>query len=87
MDATVWFQASDDAGGDFSPGDIVLTPRSDVVQVAEVGGDGDLAVRAEVAPTLLPGLPEGGSGVQQVADEELLRAVRGVITAERERGG
>lgn len=85
--ATLWLKSSEDATGEVAEGDIVLTPQGDLVQVAEVSADGSLDVRAEVAPSLLPHLPEGSQGLQPVDDEALLTAARGVIAAERERGG
>lgn len=86
MEAAVWLQA-DDGPGEAQQGDVVLTPAGSVVRVAEVDAEGALNVRAEVAPQLLPGLPQPGSSAQRIEDEALLRAVRGVISAERERGG
>ena len=85
--ATLWLKSSEDATGDVAEGDIVLTPTGDVVQVAEVTASGDLDLCAEVAPSLLPHLPEGSQGLQPVDDEQLLTAARGIISAERERGG
>ena len=86
MEANVWLQG-DGTPGEAQQGDIVLTPVGDLVQVAEVGADGALQVHDEVATSLLPGLPDAGAQPQQISDEALLRAVRGVVTAERERGG
>lgn len=86
MEANVWLQA-DETPGDAQQGDIVLKPVGDLVQVAEVDADGALQVHDEVATSLLPGLPEAGAQPQRISDEALLRAVRGVVTAERERGG
>ncbi len=86
MEATVWLQP-DDSAVQAQQGDVILTPAGSVVRVAEVDAEGTLNVRAEVAPELLPGLPEAAAGGQRIDDEALLRVVRGVITAERERGG
>lgn len=86
MEATVWLQA-DDSAGEAQQGDVVLVPAGSVVRVAEVDAEGSLNVRAEVAPELLPDLPAAGAGPQRIDDEVLLRAIRGVLTAERERGG
>lgn len=86
MEAAVWLQP-DDSVGEARQGDVVLTPAGSVVRVAEVDAQGALNVRAEVAPQLLPGLPQVGSSAERIEDEALLRAVRGVMAAERERGG
>lgn len=86
MESSVWLQP-EDSPGQASQGDVVLTPAGSVVRVAEVDARGALQVRAEVAPELLPGLPAAGDGPQRIEDEALLRAIRGVLTAERERGG
>lgn len=86
MEATVWLQ-SEGTPADAQEGDIVLKPTGDLVQVAEVDAEGALQVHGEVATSLLPGLPESGAQPQRISDEALLRAVRGVVTAERERGG
>ena len=85
--STLWLKSSEDATGEVAEGDIVLTPRDDVVQIDEVDSSGNLETCAEVAPSLLPHLPEGTQGLQPVDDEALLTAVRGIIAAERERGG
>lgn len=85
MAATVWVQP-EDGPGEAQPGDVVLTPAGSVVRVAEVDARGALTVRAEVARGLLPALPDA-PGPQRIDDEALLRAVRGVIAAARERGG
>lgn len=86
MEPGVWLQP-DGSAGQAQQGDVVLTPAGAVVRVAEVDAEGALNVRAEVAPQLLPGLPEPSGAGQRIDDEALLRAVRGVISAERERGG
>lgn len=86
MGANVWLQ-SGDAAVEAGAGDVVLTPAGSVIKVAEVDAQGALNVRAEVDPRLLPGLPETAAEPQRVEDEALLRAVTGVLSAERERGG
>ena len=84
MDNSVWLQGQDMVAGG-SDGDVVLIPEGDMVRIAEVS-DGELTDCAEVAASLLPGLPSSTGDAQQITDEDLLRAVSGVITAERDRG-
>ena len=86
MDTTVWVQG-DEGRTNAASGDVVVIPAGDVVKVGDVLDDGTLAWRAEVAPDLLPGLPSAGAGPRRVEDAELLRAIHGVLTAERNRGG
>ena len=86
MDTTVWVQ-DDEERTNAASGDVVVVPTGDVVKVGNVLEDGTLAWRAEVAPDLLPGLPTASAGPQRVEDAELLRAIDGVLAAERNRGG
>jgi len=72
--------------GHAGQGDVVLVPAGNVVRVGEVLADGTTAWRAEVSPELLPGLPQTDEP-REIDDEQTLRAVRGVLSAERERGG
>lgn len=86
MDSTVWVQG-DEQRTNAASGDVVVVPAGDVVKVGDVLDDGSLAWRAEVAPDLLPGLPSASEEPQRLEDEGLLRAIDGVLTAERNRGG
>ena len=86
MDVTVWVQSGEDAGR-AQTGDVVVVPGGSAVKIGEVLDDGTLAWRAEVAPDLLPGLPSSIDQPQRAEDAELLRAVDGVLAAERNRGG
>lgn len=86
MDATVWLQSGENAGN-AGIGDVVVVPTGSVVKVGDVLDDGTLAWRAEVAPDLLPGLPSASEEPQRLEDEELLRALDGVLSAEHNRGG
>ncbi len=86
MGTTVWVQGDEERTSAAS-GDVVAVPAGDVVKVAEVLDAGTLAWRAEVAPDLLPGLPSFVGEPQRVEDAELLRAIDGVLAAERNRGG
>lgn len=86
MGRTVWVQG-DDERTNAASGDVVAVPAGEVVKVAVVLDDGTLAWRAEVAPDLLPGLPSSVDRPRRVEDAELLRAIDGVLAAERNRGG
>ena len=86
METTVWVQG-DEERTNAASGDVVVVPTGDVVKVGNVLEDGTLAWRAEVAPDRLPGLPTTDAGPQRVSDAELLRAIDGVLAAERNRGG
>lgn len=86
MDMTVWAQA-DEERTKAASGDVVVVPAGDVVKVGDVLDDGTLAWRAEVAPDLLPGLPSSVDQPRRIDDPELLRAIDGVLAAERNRGG
>lgn len=85
MDAKVWVSGSEQPA-QAQTGDTVVAPAGDVVKVGEVLDGGDIAWRAEVAADLLPGLDQAAADAP-LEDEELLRAVRGVLTAENNRGG
>ena len=84
MDNRVWLQGQDMVDGG-SDGDVVLIPEGDMVRIAEVS-DGQLTDCAEVDASLLPGLPSPTSEAQQITDERIVQAVRGVLTAENDRG-
>lgn len=84
MSSSVWVAATGQVAG-AAHGDIVVTPDGDLVRVAEVAGDGTVTPRAEVKADLLPHLP-AGEEPQRVEDEALLRALLGVLEAERDRG-
>lgn len=86
MDATVWVQNGEDAGK-AATGDVVVVPAGSVIKVGDVLDDGTVTWRAEVTPDLLPGLPAAADEPQRVSDTEVLRAIDGVLTAERNRGG
>ena len=83
---SVWVRSASATGGAAS-GDILLEPRGDVVRVGSVGVDDTIEWLTEVDAGLLPGLPDVGEEPQQVDDEDLNRAVEGILQAERNRGG
>ncbi len=80
----VWLCSGDEVPLDAVPGDAVLQRRGDLVAVAVLGEDGSPGAASDVSPDLLPGFLQSPAG--RVDDEALLRAVRGVLTAERDRG-
>ena len=85
MGPTVWVQ-DDDQRTNAASGDVVVVPAGEVIKVGDVLEDGTLAWRVEVTPDLLPGLPSAQRGPQRITDAELLRAIDGVLAAERNRG-
>ena len=85
METTVWVQIGEE-NGRAEPGDAMIVRDGSRLMVGEVDEYGDV-LWVHVDAALIPDIPPAGEDPVKVEDAEVIVAVEGVLSAERNRGG